>query len=357
MLLSAKDLGLKNEQLMSALPEPEKAAANAGLIYVADTEAGLRRRKCGRGFTYFDEKGRRVAGKPRERLAALAIPPAWTDVWIAPQEQAHILATGRDEAGRKQYIYHPLWHQQREHANFNRLLPFGEALPQLRAALDSDLRMHSLSHERVCALVIRLMQSTLARVGNPEYAVTNETYGLTTLTDEHLQLSGESLHFEFVGKSGKTFTADLRDGRAARALRALQELPGQHLFQYLDQHEQPRALRSDDINDYLRQHTGGDFSAKDIRTWGGSCITLGALLERGPEASDYQSKRAINVAIKLAAKRLNNTLAVCRRHYVHPGIAEQYAAGSLDSFRVESASGIDDESSLLKLLQAVGNSN
>ena len=338
---------------MAALPEPQETAKSAGLVYVTDELPGISRRKHGRGFSYFDKNGKRIGSKARKKwLKSLAVPPAWTEVWISPVDNGHILATGRDERGRKQYIYHPVWHEQREYANYSRLLPFGQALKGLREAVDADLRRHSLSYERVCALVIRLMEETLARVGNPEYAATNQTYGLTTLTDEHLEMHGSRLEFEFTGKSGKTFHAKITDRRAARVLSALQELPGQHLFQYVDQDSgQPAALRSDDINEYLRKHTGGDFSAKDLRTWGGSCLTLRALVEHGPEDSETARKRAVVAAIKTAAERLNNTLAVCRRHYVHPVVPDSYSDGTLFKQVKPQAESFDEEALLLKLLK------
>src|SRR5690606_35593149 len=253
----------------TAIPlEPELAAQEARLRYVSDQLPGYRRRRCGRGFRYHDPRGQLLHdASQRAWIRSLTIPPAWEDVWISPYRNGHILATGRDEKGRKQYIYHPRWTALRAEGNFQQLLAFGEALPALRARVDADLRRPRLSRERVLALVVRLLEDTLIRVGNAEYAQRNRSYGLTTLRSRHLALEGSRIHLEFRGKSGKMHAVELHDRRAARVIRQCQELPGQELFQYVDEGGERCAVDSADVNDYLHTATGEPFTAKVFRTW------------------------------------------------------------------------------------------
>jgi DNA topoisomerase-1 len=263
------------------------------------------------------------------RVQSLVIPPAWTEVWICAAPSGHIQATGRDEKGRKQYIYHPDWAQARDLAKYNRLLPFAEALPALRAQVDADLRGRLLTWNKVAALAVDLLDKTRIRIGNPEYQRQNESYGLTTLQDEHVEISGDKVTFAFQGKSGKEHTVELRDRRLARLVRQCQELPGQELFQYLDDDKVQHTLRSNDVNQYLRDVTGQDFTAKDFRTWGGTVTTTRALYEAGPAETKAERKRKVTQAVKAAARALGNTVSVCRKYYIHPAVLTAYADGDL----------------------------
>ena len=252
--------------------DPERSARRAGLRYVSDDDPGIRRKRWGRGFTYLDPDGNHITDGPeRDRLDDLAIPPAWTDVWICPDPEGHLLATGRDDAGRKQYLYHPAWEQMRREVKFNRLIPFGEALSAIRARCARDLARAGLSREKVLALVVTLLDQTLIRVGNPAYADQNGSYGLTTLRDRHVDFSEHHCVFEFTGKSGKEHCVPFDDPHLARLVKACRDVPGYHLFQYYDESGQRGEVHSDDVNTYLRATTGADFTAKDFRTWGAPC--------------------------------------------------------------------------------------
>lgn len=335
-------------------PSPQGFARQAGLRYIGEEVPGLRRRRCGRGFRYLDPQGRALTDPAeRDRIRALAIPPAWEEVWISPFHNAHILATGRDERGRKQYIYHPRWRELRIQGNFHQLIAFGEALPALRARIDTDLRRPGLPRERVLALVAHLLETTLIRVGNPEYARRNRSFGLTTMRARHLEVEGSRLHFEFRGKGGKPQRVDIRDRRAANLLRRCQELPGQELFQYLDRDGRRHCVDSGDINDYLSAHTGEEFTAKVFRTWGGSAMMVESLLETPPPASGKEAQARLKEAMKAAAEGLRNTVSVCRRHYVHPVIAAHYEAGSFHRLcrEVEDGELHREENCLLRLLR------
>lgn len=304
---------------------PVALAEAADLVYVTDSEPGYHRRRVGRGFTYVDEAGKRVTNPAlRQRFDELVIPPAWREVWLCANPNGHLLATGRDEAGRKQYIYHPRWTALRDQAKYERLRLFGEALPKLRQEVEQDLRQRTLSCEKVTALVVNLLEETLIRVGNEEYARQNETYGLTTLQDGHVLVEGAEVIFEFRGKSGKDHEIALTDRRLARLVRACQELPGQHLFQYLDEMGSACGLTSTQVNSYLRTVTGCDFTAKDFRTWGGTVLAASLLHQSGPSDNEKASERQIVQVVKEVAARLGNTPAVCRQHYIHPAILDAY---------------------------------
>jgi DNA topoisomerase-1 len=314
--------------------------ASQALHYSSDLAPGIRRMRHGSGFTYVDADGHRIkdAGE-RRRITALVIPPAWEQVWICPDADGHILATGRDSRGRKQYIYHPLWHELRSHDRFSALLEFGRALPHMRATIDRHLRLSVLSRERVLALVVRLLETTLIRIGNREYARTNESYGLTTLRRKHVRREGNRLRFSFRGKSGKEFSISLRDPRAANALRRCEELPGQEIFKYVDDTGATRSVQSQDVNEYIRSLCGPDFSAKDLRTWGGTVVATRTLLERLDDPSAPPGPGAVKAAVKAAARALGNTSAVARRHYIHPAILRAYESGTLASHRSAAAKG------------------
>ena len=315
-------------------------AAARALHYVSDLAPGIRRARHGGGFTYVDADGRRITDRSeRRRIAELVIPPAWESVWISPDADGHILATGRDSKGRKQYIYHPLWHELRSHDRFSALLEFGSALPRMRATIDRHLRLPVLSRERVLALVVRLLETTLIRIGNREYARTNESYGLTTLRRKHVRREGNHLRFTFRGKSGKEFSISLRDPRAANAMRRCEELPGQEIFKYVDEAGVARSVQSQDVNEYIRSLCGPDFSAKDLRTWGGTVDAARTLLERLDDDAAPQGQAAVKAAVKAAARALGNTVAVARRHYIHPAILKAYEEGTLAAHRSAAAKG------------------
>jgi DNA topoisomerase I len=331
-------MGETADETVVSIDDYRHAAEMAGLHYVSDDEPGYTRRRQGRGFTYLDPKGKRVSGEQlRTRFEALVIPPAWTDVWICRDEKGHIQATGRDDAGRKQYIYHPLWGEIRNQAKFSRLIPFAEALPQIRARVDQDLRKHSLAREKVLAIVVRLLEETHIRVGNHEYARRHGSYGLTTLANEHLQITGSNLYFEFMGKSGKMHQVDLQDRRLARHVKQCQDLPGQALFQFVDDEGRLRAIDSGDVNDYLRTLTEEDFTAKDFRTWAGTVLTLDELYERGEAPDEKAAQKQIVEAVKAVAEQLGNTPQVCRAYYIHPAILDAYATGELFEAVAEAA--------------------
>jgi DNA topoisomerase I len=300
------------------------------LRYVNDGEPGYYRRRRGRGFTYLDAAGQHVKDSAlRQRFDALAIPPAWTNVWICGTENGHIQATGRDEKGRKQYIYHPRWEVVRDEVKFAHMLPFGLALPALREQVEQDLRRRSLTREKVLALVVRLLDETLLRIGNEAYALENGAYGLTTLQMEHTAVSSQTITFHFPGKGGKDQKVRVTSPRLARQLKKCQELPGQTVFQYLDEEGQLQPITSTDVNNYLQTYMGQSFSAKEFRTWGATVIVATALAETEPPTSATAVKKAINQAVREAANALGNTPTVCRRYYVHPTILAAYETGRL----------------------------
>jgi DNA topoisomerase-1 len=308
--------------------EHRKAATRAGLTYVTDGIAGITRRRSGSGWTYFAPNGARIRDPlKRKRLNALAIPPAWTDVWICPDADGHIQATARDARGRKQYRYHVSYREARDRSKFRHMLEFSEVLPRIRERIERDLRAEDLSRRQLLATVIRLLDRTLIRVGNDEYARENRSFGLTTLRRRHVAVSGPSLRFSFRGKSGVEHNVALTDQRLARIVQRCQDLPGTELFQYLDAFGKRQAVISDDINAHLREISGRDFTAKDFRTWGGTMHAAVALRVMGPAASRREADRNIVRAMDLVAERLGNTRAVCRKYYVHPALIDAYLRG------------------------------
>lgn len=310
--------------------EAEVPPEIGGLIYVNDHDAGITRVKSPTGFGYRDPEGRVLRdGATLERIRALVLPPAWTDVWICPSPRGHIQATGRDARGRKQYRYHDRWRQARDEAKFDRLIAFGRALPRLRAKVQDDLDLRGLPRERVLAAVVRLMELTLIRVGNDEYAKANKSFGLTTLRDRHASITTGGAVFEFRGKSGKLHKTGFRDRRLARIVKACQDIPGQRLFQYLDDEGERRAVESADINAYIREAIGDEFSAKDIRTWAGTLYAARGLVEQPPAQDAAEAKRRVVTTVKAAAALLGNTAAVCRGSYIHPLVLEAYERGTL----------------------------
>ena len=310
--------------------EARAAARASGLRYVADSQPGITRVRSGRGFAYRDAEGRTVRDRAvRERIQQLAIPPAWTDVWISPLENGHLQATGRDARGRKQYRYHRDWASRRGADKFERILDFAKALPRLRRQVDHDLRRHGLPREKVLAAVVRLLELTLIRVGNDEYARLNRSFGLTTLRDRHAAVRGSQIHFRFRAKSGALHESGLRDRRLARIVRSCQELPGQELFQYVDDAGEVRDVASDDVNEYIRTATGGAFTAKDVRTWAGTVLAFRALRVLEPVEKEPAARRNLVEAMRAAADALGNTPAVARGSYVHPAVPEAYLEGDL----------------------------
>ena len=321
------------------------SAVRAGLSYVCDDRPGITRRRFGKAFGYRWPDGRRVDDAAHlERIRKLAIPPAWTEVWISPDPQGHLQATGRDARGRKQHRYHPDWITVRDELKFNRMIAFGQALPEIRKRVDADLRGRPRARRTVLAAIVRLLETTLVRVGNAEYAQQNDSYGLTTLREEHVALEGSELRFEFRGKSGKTHSVRLRDRRVARVIRAMQDLPGQELFQYIDEDGAWRDVDSADVNDYLREIAGESFTAKDFRTWAGTLLACWALQEFESVDSEAAVKKNITRAIKSVAQRLGNTPAVCRKSYIHPDVIGAYVDGSLlDTLRERVAEQLREE--------------
>ena len=297
---------------------------------MSDEGLGIHRKRTGKGFAYVGPNGEPVRDpKELSRIRALVIPPAWTDVWIAPTPHGHIQATGRDAKGRKQYRYHPAWRAVRDATKYHRMIAFAEALPGLRERVLRDMALPGLPREKMLATVVRLLDETDIRVGNQEYARENESFGLTTLQNQHVEVAGSTLRFQFKGKSGKVQTVEVRDRRVAKIMRTCQELPGQELFQYLDDTGERRLIESSDVNEYLRDVTGQDFTAKDFRTWAGTVIAAHTLRAMGATDTKTEQKRNITEAVKIAAGRLGNTPTICRKCYVHPAVVEAYEDGSL----------------------------
>jgi DNA topoisomerase-1 len=333
-----------------AVPGSELAQA-AGLAYVNDADPGVRRIKSGTGFAYKDAKGRRVDdARTLGRIRSLVIPPAWTDVWICPDPDGHIQATGRDQRGRKQYRYHPDWSAHVAQTKYERMAEFGRALPKLRERVEADLGIRGLSKTKVLAAVVRLLELTLIRVGNDEYARQNKSFGLTTLRDRHARIEGSAVRFEFKGKSGVTHSTGLRDRRLARVVKACQDIPGQRLFQYYGADGERHAVTSADVNAYIAEATGGPFTAKDFRTWAGTLAAAEALLSAERAESATAAKKTVAEIVKQVAARLGNTPAVCRSSYIHPKVLEAFGDDSLiDNWPPDE----DTERALLRFLETL----
>jgi DNA topoisomerase-1 len=318
------------ETTAALTPDPVESARAAGLRYVSDRRPGIRRERDGDGFRYLDKNGQPITDEADlRRIKALAIPPAWTDVWICPNPRGHLQATGRDAKGRKQYRYHPHWREVRDETKYDRMMAFGRALPQIRARVEADLARPGLPREKVLATVVRLLETTRMRVGNEEYARANHSYGLTTLRTRHASVHGTKVEFKFRGKSGVRHETEVTDRRLAQIVKRCQALAGQELFQYLDEEGQPQTIDSEDVNAYLREITGQDFTAKDFRTWAGTVLAAMALQAFESFDSATQAKKNVVQAIEHVAKRLGNTPSVCRKCYVHPAILDAYLDGTL----------------------------
>jgi DNA topoisomerase I len=310
--------------------ERVEAARVAGLKYVSDTGPGIRRERDGTGWRYVDPSGHLVHDPATlERIRSLAIPPAYTDVWICPDPLGHIQATGRDARGRKQYRYHPRYREVRDETKFGRMAAFSEALPRIRRRVDSDLARRGLPRERVLSAVVRLLESTGIRIGNEEYARVNHHYGLTTLREEHVAVEGATMRFQFVGKEGKPYRCHVTDRRLARIVQHCQSLPGEELFKYVDDSGALQAIDSGDVNAYLREIGGERFTAKEFRTWAGTMLAADALRTVEVPRTERGAKSAILRAIDQVAEQLNNTRAVCRKYYVHPAVPDAFRSGIL----------------------------
>ena len=305
-----------------------ESAENAGLRYVADGMPGIRRKRVGRGFVYLDVDGQRLDDPDElERIRTLVIPPAWTDVWICPSPLGHIQVTARDGRGRKQYRYHPRYREVRDETKFSRLLPFSAILPAIRERVELDLNREGLPRAKVLATVVRLLEKTLIRVGNDEYAKANRSFGLTTMRQRHVAVTGSRLQFDFRGKSGVPHSISIFDRRLARIVQHCQTLPGQELFQYLDEDGKRQSVDSGDINEYLRGITGREVTAKDFRTWAGTMLAAAALRDLGTATTERELKASIIRAVDQVAKRLGNTRMVCRKYYIHPAVLEAFEQG------------------------------
>ncbi len=318
---------------LTARGEREKGRAlakKAGLHYVDDSAPGIRREKKGRSFRYVGPNGRPITDRRiLDRILGLVIPPAWTDVWICRDPSGHLQVTGHDARGRKQYRYHPRWREVRDENKYERLIRFAQTLPRIRRRVARDLRRQRLPREKVLAAVVKLLETTLVRVGNDEYAEDNKSFGLTTMRDRHAKVIGSKVRMEFSGKSGVDHEIDLRDPRLVNIVKKCQDLPGQELLQYVDEQGEVHDIGSSDVNDYLREISGDEFTAKDFRTWAGTALAAEALKEFEDFDSEAAAKRNVTKAIEHVAERLGNTKAVCRKCYVHPAIFDAYMDRSL----------------------------
>jgi DNA topoisomerase-1 len=342
--------------------DPKEAAQDAGLTYVSDDNPGLARERAGDGFRYLKPNGEPVSDEATlERVRRLAIPPAWTGVWICTKANGHLQATGRDARGRKQYRYHPQFREVRESTKYEHMMEFARALPAIRAKLAEHMALRGLPREKVLATVVHLLESTLIRVGNDDYARENKSYGLTTLRNPHVSVEGSQLRFRFKGKSGKTWQLQVRDRRVAKIVKACQELPGQKLFEYLGDDGEPREVTSADVNAFLHDITGRDITAKDFRTWAGTVMAALALREFEAFDSQAGAKKNLRAAIERVASRLGNTPTICRKCYIHPEILSSYAEGALlleikqeveSELREDLATLKPEEAAVLGLLEA-----
>jgi DNA topoisomerase-1 len=354
---------MPTQLLDSARVQAVASAKEASLVYGSDSEAGITRRRAGKGFYYIDGDGNKVADPAiLARIHELVIPPAWTDVWISLNVRGHLQATGRDKRGRKQYLYHPDWTEQRDEAKYSTLAAFARTLPRIRRQVDDDLRRHGLPHERVLASVVWLLDNSMIRIGNATYARDNKSFGLTTLRNRHVEVDGSTLRFAFQGKSGKEWKLKISDRRIARVVKGVQELPGQHLFQYLDEDEGRHPIASQDVNGYIAAAAGAEFSSKHFRTWGGTIGAARLLVETARPETDRDVAKCLNRVVDQVAERLGNTRAVCRKCYIHPAVVDAWTENRLaDEFKSirRHAKPIDklenEETVLLHWLEHAGN--
>lgn len=309
--------------------EPTESAKEAGLRYVTDTKPGITRQKRGKNFVYVQPDGKTLRDHDElNRIKHLAIPPAWTDVWICPLAHGHLQATGRDARGRKQYRYHARWREVRDSTKYDRMMAFARALPKIRKRVQRDLKLQGLPRDKILATLVRLLEKTLIRIGNDEYARDNQSYGLTTMRNRHAKISGERATFEFEGKSHRRHVISVDDPVLAKIVKRCRDLPGYELFQYIDPEGERQKLHSDDVNQYLREITGEDFSAKDFRTWAGTVLAFLALKQFPKFVSNKRATRNVVQVIEAVARVLGNTAAVCKKCYIHPAIFDSYLSGS-----------------------------
>jgi DNA topoisomerase I len=361
---SAKKIRDEKEKIadLEIVTDPVEAAEEAGLRYVSDEQPGYSRKPNGDDFEYLDTEGKPIRDEQRLlRIKRLAIPPAWADVWICPSANGHLQATGRDARRRKQYRYHDRWREVRDENKYDRIVIFGNALPKIRRRVNKDLKLPGLSRNKVLATVVELLERTSIRVGNEEYARENKSFGLTTMQDRHVDVKGSKLRFRFRGKSGRDHEIDLTDRRIAKTILKLQDLPGQDLFQYVDDDGEARDISSQGVNDYLGEITGEDFTAKDFRTWAGTVLAAIALNAQEKFETKTQAKANIKTAIGAVAKILGNTPAICRKCYVHPAVLESYLDGSsIEGLKQRTQEALEhqdvdlksSEKSILEFLQA-----
>lgn len=365
MPTTARNLRKEKEKVanLKIVTDPAEVAEEAGLRYVSDDQPGYTRQAKNGDFEYFDTEGKPIQDEQRLlRIKRLAIPPAYTQVWICPSPNGHIQATGRDARCRKQYRYHERWRAARDENKYDRMLIFGKALPKIRKRVEQDLSLPGLPRKKVLAAIIQLLERTFIRVGNEEYARDNKSFGLTTMQDRHVDVKGSKMRFRFRGKRGINHEVDVTDRRIAKIVLKLQDLPGQDLFQYINEEGEVRDITSQDVNEYLREITGEDFSAKDFRTWAGTVLAAIALNAIGAFESKKQAKSNIKEAITAVAKMLGNTPAICRKCYVHPAVLETYLDGkSIAGLREGTAEALENpnidfragETAILKFLQAL----
>ncbi len=347
---------------LDIVTDPAEAAEEAGLRYVSDSDPGYSRKAKGDNFEYFDVDGKLIKDETRMlRIKRLAIPPAWTRVWICPSANGHIQATGCDSRRRKQYKYHERWREVRDENKYERIAVFGATLPKIRKRVETDLKLRDLPREKVLATIVQLLERTFIRIGNEEYAKANKSFGLTTMRDRHVEVKGSRMRFHFRGKSGKMHEVDVTDPRIAKIVAKLQDLPGQEIFQYVNGNGQRHHVSSQDVNGYLQEITGEDFTAKDFRTWAGTVLTAVALSAVGTAENKKLAKANIRDAISAVAKMLGNTPAICRKCYIHPAILENYLNGaSIEGLKRKAEETLqenainlrDGEKAVLRFLQA-----
>jgi DNA topoisomerase-1 len=318
------------EDVHQLYADPVQSASVAGLRYLPDTRPGFRRQPIRDGFRLVNAEGEEITDpKHLDRVKKLVIPPAWTDVWISPSPNGHIQATGRDQKGRKQYIYHPKWRHTRSLTKFGRMIAFGEKLPLLRARIQQDLAGKELNKAKITAIVVNLLDHSLIRIGNKYYAKSNKSYGLTTLRDKHVQIAGSNIRFRFVGKKGVEHEIDIRDRRLANLVKKCKDIPGYDLFQYYDEAGNRCPLDSGDVNEYIQQISQADFTAKDFRTWGGTTLMVQCLEQLIDQQPELKKEKTVKEAYKQVAKSLGNTPSVCSKYYVHPQVVNLFQEDKL----------------------------
>jgi len=329
--------------------EPAESARAAGLRYVSDATPGIRRRRAGQAFRYLKPDGRALTDRATlARIRSLAIPPAWADVWICPAEDGHLQATGHDVRGRKQYRYHPRWREVRDETKYGRMVAFGRVLPRIRRRVARDLARPGLPREKVLATVVRLLEKTFIRVGNEEYARENDSFGLTTLREGQVKVNGSQLRFRFRGKSGVPHEVEVSDPHIATIVRRMQDLPGEELFQYVGDDGEARVVDSSDVNAYLKEIAGEDFTSKDFRTWAGTLLCARLLCRLDAPPTETAGKREVARVVEAVSRELRNTRAVCRKCYIHPAVIEGYLAGRL----ADAVQGRSGEAALISLLRS-----